>query len=137
MTEPTALYRAYDSHGNLLYVGISSDAEMRIKQHECKSTWHSAVIAVKVTIYPDRKQASAAEIKAIKTEEPVWNVRPDRTLAYVNAFSYATEHLTSDESSWELFEERISHDLHIRRLMAAAVREAWHAYIDSRTPVSL
>jgi len=136
MTVPTMLYRFYDPDGNLLYVGISADAEVRLKQHECRSCWHPAAVAVKVAIYPDRKQASAAEIEAIKTEEPVWNDRPNQVGTYMYAvdpvYAYGMDAPVSEERSWELFDERVSHDFRIRRLMAAAVREAWHAYLANR-----
>jgi hypothetical protein len=85
----TTLYRAYDAEDRLLYVGISDGVFDRFGQHGQGSCW--AVHAVKITLerYADREAASAAELSAIRTEDPVWNSqgRPmDRFMKWMVAY---------------------------------------------------
>jgi predicted GIY-YIG superfamily endonuclease len=69
----TYLYRHYDKHNNLLYVGISVNALRRLKQHK-KKRWYSQIAKVTLETYPTRNKALQAEEKAIKSEKPYWNV---------------------------------------------------------------
>lgn len=73
--EATAVYRLYDAAGALLYVGISKHPEERFVEHEQLKFWWHEVVEKKITWYPTRGAAVAAEDKAIVTEDP----RHDRT----------------------------------------------------------
>ena len=67
------LYRFFDSEENLVYVGITNDWKHRFHDHERQARWWSEVAKVTFERYEDRESVSAAEIKAIKTEQPKYN----------------------------------------------------------------
>lgn len=74
--ERTALYRLYDVHGDLLYIGISSEPEERWKDHKWvprHDTWIAKVTRRSVAWHPSRAAALAAEAKAIHAEKPRYN----------------------------------------------------------------
>lgn len=72
-TERTALYRFFDSAGQLLYVGVSGDTEKRWRQHAESKPWWSDV-AEKTTEWLDsRPEALDAERTAIRVEKPLYN----------------------------------------------------------------
>jgi hypothetical protein len=68
------LYRAFDGDGRLLYVGISLNALNRLSEHKRSSGWFGHVARVEVEHMPSREFAASAEIHAIRTERPLWNV---------------------------------------------------------------
>jgi hypothetical protein len=67
------LYRFYNADGNLLYVGISNTWYQRFHQHERKSGWFSRVTHATFESYDTREAVEAAELVAIKTENPEFN----------------------------------------------------------------
>jgi hypothetical protein len=67
------LYRFFDSQGTLLYVGISRDWISRLGQHQKRSDFFSAVAGMTVERFPDRESVVAAELKAIESENPLFN----------------------------------------------------------------
>ena len=69
---PTVLYRFYDIHGTLLYVGISHSA-MRWRAHTRTPWWEDAV-DVELEHYTSRRAAQQAEFEAIRKEAPLYNV---------------------------------------------------------------
>lgn len=74
MTKPTDLYRAFDSAGNLLYVGIAFASIGRLAGHRSKSTWFDRVATITVETLPTRDDAKRAERLAIRTENPMFNL---------------------------------------------------------------
>lgn len=70
----TALYRLFGLEGELLYVGIANNPESRWTQHsKTKEWWH--LVAKKTTCWFDRRIVAAdAEVKAIQTERPRFNI---------------------------------------------------------------
>lgn len=68
----TALYRHYDKHGALLYVGISLSAVMRLQQHQA-SDWSKRIANVTIEHFGSRAEAEHAETLAIQTEGPIFN----------------------------------------------------------------
>jgi predicted GIY-YIG superfamily endonuclease len=70
----TTLYRAYDSDGRLLYVGIAENVEKRIDQH-LSAPWarHLALLHVQRNL--TRVEAGRLEREAIRAEWPLWNVQ--------------------------------------------------------------
>ena len=87
----TTLYRAYDSADRLLYVGISDDPWGRLAQHGggAGSGWTRHAVKLTFETYVDRETASAAELSAIRNDDPVWNMkgRPiDRFLQWMIAY---------------------------------------------------
>lgn len=73
MSERTALYRHFDAHGSLLYVGISNDVLRRLCQHQDRSHWAAQIARVDIEHHPSRTAALTAEAMAIEREAPRWN----------------------------------------------------------------
>ena len=72
--KPQILYRFFDSDGELLYVGITNTWYQRFHQHERKSGWFADVSYVTFEGHDTRDSVRAAELKAIKTENPRFNL---------------------------------------------------------------
>lgn len=70
----TALYRIFDSEGALLYIGISVDAFRRAKQHRKDKPWGDQIAIITVEHYGSRKEANAAERRAVHAEGPRYNL---------------------------------------------------------------
>jgi GIY-YIG catalytic domain len=70
----TALYRLYDAEGELLYVGISQNPDVRWGQHSQNKPWWPAVEERKIEWHETRAAAAVAEKAAIRTERPYWNL---------------------------------------------------------------
>jgi predicted GIY-YIG superfamily endonuclease len=70
--ETHSVYRLYNRHGALLYVGCTSNFEKRLGEHRRKS-WAREVTRHVVEEHPDRKSALAAERAAIRAECPRHN----------------------------------------------------------------
>ena len=70
----TALYRLFDTSGDLLYVGIANNPESRWKQHsKTKDWWH--LVAEKTTCWFEKRIIAAdAEVEAIHAEKPRFNL---------------------------------------------------------------
>lgn len=77
MTTPhgrTALYRYFDSNGELLYIGVSIDPDGRLKAHrDNREPWVGAAVRRTVEWHDSRPLALAAEEDAIKAECPRYN----------------------------------------------------------------
>jgi predicted GIY-YIG superfamily endonuclease len=84
----TALYRLYDSENALLYVGITVSLRNRMVQHALCQPWWAQVARKTVAWYPDRQDAAAAELTAIKDECPRHNkvVRSNPTIGSTGSF---------------------------------------------------
>lgn len=74
----TILYRIYDGDEQLLYVGISDRWDRRMAEHAQAQPWWPADATARLTRYPNRQAALAAERHAIKTERPRHNVVHNR-----------------------------------------------------------
>jgi len=68
------LYRHYDDKDNLLYVGISLSALMRLMQHKDSSDWFLNIAKVTIETFPTREKALDAETQAIIKEKPIHNI---------------------------------------------------------------
>lgn len=77
MTGRTALYRYFDTDGQLLYVGIAFDPEVRAEQHarSAHDTWWKLAAKRTDEWFDTRRDAEFAEIDAIARERPRFNVR--------------------------------------------------------------
>ncbi|MEE3066548.1 MAG: type II toxin-antitoxin system prevent-host-death family antitoxin [Actinomycetota bacterium] len=73
------LYRFFNPAGQLLYVGIASNLARRLSQHERDKNWWREVSTVTVEHFESRDELADAEVKAIKSEGPLYNqvVRDD------------------------------------------------------------
>ena len=72
--QPQALYRFFNWHGELLYVGITLDPGSRFKAHRKDKPWWTQVNSITLEHFPDRASVERAEIEAIKAEKPIHNV---------------------------------------------------------------
>jgi predicted GIY-YIG superfamily endonuclease len=92
---PTALYRFFDSDGDLLYVGITSNITKRFRYHQIEqaTTWWPQAAAHTVYWHDTRIAAEEAEVRAIKTEGPKYNVMhtPRNRMPYGNRRGTVTE----------------------------------------------
>jgi hypothetical protein len=74
MSDRTAVYRFFDADESLLYVGVSSQPEVRRQQHAADKAWWPEVARTDTVWYADRPKALAGEAFAIITERPRYNV---------------------------------------------------------------
>lgn len=85
MTGRTAVYRLYDANDTLLYVGVATAPDARLKAHSKHKSWWGDVARTSLDWYPDRETALAAETAAIRSERPKYNVRHAETDAMTEA----------------------------------------------------
>lgn len=71
----TAIYRAYDASGALLYVGIAKNWGKRWAQHAALAPFFEQVARLEVRWAPSREAAEKIERQAIEKERPLWNQR--------------------------------------------------------------
>ncbi len=67
------LYRFFDHHAALLYVGITNDASRRFGEHSDKPWWDK-VEYIRLQRFENRVELEAAELRAIESELPRYNV---------------------------------------------------------------
>ncbi|MFC5802775.1 GIY-YIG nuclease family protein [Streptomyces formicae] len=77
----TALYRFYDDAGELLYVGISGDPELRQAQHSKDKSWWPEVMDASIEWFNNRDVALDREASAIRREKPKYNVQHNQATA--------------------------------------------------------
>ncbi|MGW7410531.1 GIY-YIG nuclease family protein [Streptomyces sp. NPDC054833] len=71
----TALYRLYDDHDTLLYVGIAGNPQTRWADHarDKRNTWWPQVSMKEIVWFDSREEAAEAELTAILAERPRHN----------------------------------------------------------------
>ena len=74
MSERTALYRFYGEDDVLLYVGITNELGQRWSNHARLKPWWPEVVRQEAIWLPTREEAAAAEVTAIKSETPRYNI---------------------------------------------------------------
>ncbi|MFE0353620.1 GIY-YIG nuclease family protein [Streptomyces nigra] len=77
----TGLYRFFDEAGELLYVGISGDPELRRTQHSKDKSWWPEVMDSTVEWFNNRDVALGKEAAAIRREKPRYNVQHNQAAA--------------------------------------------------------
>ena len=70
----TALYRAWNQAGELLYVGIAKEGASRWRGHAAQSDFYPHVAHLTIEWCATRAEARARERRAIEIEHPLWNV---------------------------------------------------------------
>lgn len=70
-----SLYRAFDSDGSLLYVGISHQPKCRMKEHKRKSKWYPLAARIEMEDYKNRFDAMSAERENIARHKPPYNLQ--------------------------------------------------------------
>lgn len=131
----TFLYRAFDADGQLLYVGIAKDLEVRLKDHSRYSVaWIGQVASLTAEKYPSRRAAHAAESRAIRTEGPIYNIHGSpnaesaRFLAWVADQARYAKPMPKTEKEWNArFCTDFDEYIRIWRLASAAAVRATDA----------
>jgi excinuclease UvrABC nuclease subunit len=72
------VYRCYDAHGALLYIGCTRSLTSRMYSHSLKAPWASDVVKVRAEVYPTRREGLRAEREAIEAEAPLYNIVGNR-----------------------------------------------------------
>jgi predicted GIY-YIG superfamily endonuclease len=67
------LYRFFDTAGRLLYVGITQNPQLRLRDHRAMKDWWAEVANVTMEHFDSRQAVEAAERIAVRTENPVHN----------------------------------------------------------------
>lgn len=67
------LYRHFDSVGRLLYIGIANSPKRRMYGHAL-APWFKQVARSTFQRLRNRAEAALAEVEAIRTERPLWNI---------------------------------------------------------------
>lgn len=70
---PTSVYRYYDRHGLLIYVGITKQGIGRNRQHNGKAEWWQHVVRQEVDHYDSRPAAAKCEKELIGAFRPPFN----------------------------------------------------------------
>lgn len=98
----TYLYRAFDDSGRLLYVGITENLVNRFGPggHE-QAPWADQVESVTAERYLTRQAARSAELRAIKSENPRWNIASSPHGGAVRA-----ELWRRSQDRWRAYDER-------------------------------
>ena len=94
MAKATSLYRYFDAAGTLLYVGITSRRTGRSLQHAGEKAWWGEVARATWQHFGTREQAADAERRAIRTEQPAYNVVGRTALRLLGDDGYYREALT-------------------------------------------
>ncbi len=68
-----AVYRCYDDAGELMYIGCSKRLCSRLNWHRRNTSWGKMVHRVDAVNFTSRKDALAAEARAIADEQPPFN----------------------------------------------------------------
>lgn len=71
--EPHVLYRIYDGFGRPLYIGETNNLPRRLAEHMEKAWFRRPDITIKLTMFPNRAEAYAAQNHAIAAEKPWYN----------------------------------------------------------------
>jgi prophage antirepressor-like protein/predicted GIY-YIG superfamily endonuclease len=71
---PQALYRLYNTDGELLYVGITWKVAARMDVHRGSQPWWREVASVQLEVHPNREAVLEAERTAIRCEHPRYNI---------------------------------------------------------------
>lgn len=72
------LYRYFNEDGELLYVGKSVSAPMRLLKNKYKNSWFDEVVEITIDKIDDPTELMLAEAEAIRTERPKYNVQHNK-----------------------------------------------------------
>lgn len=86
-----ALYRHYDAAGRLLYVGITTDLHARTKAHASASQWSMFAATATAEWFATVSEARRAELSAIRSESPIFNVLAADSAAAERATRYVEQ----------------------------------------------
>lgn len=100
------LYRVFDDHNVLLYVGITNDPVLRFRTHRHeKPWWKQHVHTAKFEYFYNRADLEAAEKYAIRHENPVYNIAsrsPDITERLKNEYAETLKKRDTQYIIWRI-----------------------------------
>jgi predicted GIY-YIG superfamily endonuclease len=67
------VYRLYSEDGVLLYIGMTNNADSRVRVHRNQQFWGAQIARVETEEHPGREVAAQAERLAIDAEKPAYN----------------------------------------------------------------
>jgi hypothetical protein len=73
--EHNILYRYFDENDRLLYVGITKNQFSRLQAHAISARWFGLIHKATFRHYTSREDVKRAELKAIATENPLFNIQ--------------------------------------------------------------
>lgn len=76
------VYRIFDQVGQVLYIGCSTNVSERLKAHRATSWWRESAHSVTTEVFDTPREMRSAEVRAIRSESPVYNVRRYRESTY-------------------------------------------------------
>jgi len=110
----SAVYRLYDAHGDLLYIGVTDNLKGRFNQHRQERPWWGEVARKTAAWYASRADALAAGAHAIASESPRHNGHAGvRSLRPVPEAAEMPEWLTVTQAA----------------SLAGVARGTWSAYV--------
>lgn len=83
--DPTSVYKYYDRHGILLYVGITSRGISRNREHNATKEWWPFVASQTVEHFPTRDAALAHERLTIQRRQPPFNKQHNRAYSAIRS----------------------------------------------------
>ena len=85
------VYRFFNQAGDLLYIGSTGASYERFRGHERTQPWWTEVASVTIEHHATREDASIAEMKAILTEHPRYDIvgtgRPEPTAVEIDVLA--------------------------------------------------
>ena len=69
------VYRVYDGDRRLIYVGQTRHLMGRLSAHQATSWWAPQAAKVKAQVVTGQSEARLAELEAIRSEKPRWNMQ--------------------------------------------------------------
>jgi predicted GIY-YIG superfamily endonuclease len=81
----THLYRYYDEAGELLYVGVTGNLLKRQSQHRRNAEWFTTAASATFEHFESREMALEAESRAIKNENPKYNIAKTPRNSFVHS----------------------------------------------------
>lgn len=82
--DPHAIYRVFDRHNRVIYIGSSYDPDARIKTHRSEQPWRAEIFRWETGWHQDWRSANAAEHAAIWREDPDHNFVGTALSAIIN-----------------------------------------------------
>jgi excinuclease UvrABC nuclease subunit len=67
---PCFVYRCYDAAGVLLYIGLTSRLEKRMKEHRQQDEWGPEIVHMRVQPYSDERKGGDVE------KSQIWYLQP-------------------------------------------------------------
>jgi len=98
------LYRFFNEEGTLLYVGVTTMGLARWSEHARYKDWWPLVASTTTDHFTDQGEALAAELAAIRSEHPTYNIagadRPQRRTTRTRANGRGSIFYHSDRDRW-------------------------------------